>query len=112
MQNYSYYEQSHSKLSLGRTISVSVALNAMRRREVGLTAMLRSFASHDVSRGKNYIALHSRSSFSHSQAKFSVQAKQRRERFQIGPFDLSFSQRRRRIPRAWFILASGGPQAG
>ena len=31
-----------------------VALNSMRRREAGLTAMLPSFASHDVSRKKQY----------------------------------------------------------
>ena len=49
VQNYSHYEQSHNDLSLGRAISVSVALNAIKRREAGLTAMLRSFASHDVS---------------------------------------------------------------
>ena len=55
VQNYSHYEQSHNDLSLGRAISVPVALNAMRR-EAGLTAMLRSFASHDVSLEKNNIA--------------------------------------------------------
>ena len=69
MQNYSHYEQSLNELSLGCAISVSVALNAMRRIEVGLTAMLRSFASHNVSRS------HGRASFSHWWAKFSVRAK-------------------------------------
>lgn len=73
------------------------------------TAMLRSFASHDVSRGKKYIALasHGHSSFSHGR-----QSRERggnlspyddiKGRFQIGPSELSFSQRRSRIPRARF----------
>ena len=48
VQNYSHYEQSHNELSSGCAVSVSVALNAMRKKEAGLTAMLWSFASHDV----------------------------------------------------------------
>ena len=50
VQNYSHYEQSHNELSSGHAVSVSVALNTMRKKEAGLTAILRSFANHDVSR--------------------------------------------------------------
>ena len=53
VQNYSHYEQSHNELSSGCAVSVSVALNAMRKKEAGISAMLRSFASHDVSRKTN-----------------------------------------------------------
>ena len=53
LQNYGHYKQSHNELSSGRAVSVSVALNAMRKKEAGLTAILRSFASHDVSRKTN-----------------------------------------------------------
>ena len=49
---------------------MSVVLNAMRGREAGLTAMLWSFASHVVSRGKTNIAFAGRSSFSNWRAKF------------------------------------------
>uniref|UniRef100_A0A672NI64 RAS protein activator like 2 n=1 Tax=Sinocyclocheilus grahami TaxID=75366 RepID=A0A672NI64_SINGR len=58
--------QSHNELSLGRAISVSVALNADEEERGQATAMLRSLASHDVSRGKTNLLRSSRTVVAYS----------------------------------------------
>ena len=91
---------------LERVVSVSVALNAMRRREAGLTAMLWSFSSHDVSqyRARTVVAHFliggpdSLGGQSRGRGGNLPPCADMRAKFQNGAFELSFSQRQSRIP--------------